>query len=81
MSFPSVIITIIYLIGLLTTSYYCTKLIKTFCYRVKFGVWPKNAQEYKYFLLLEENNNLKKRLEDLEKENSEIFNSIMNQIK
>jgi len=40
----------------------------------------RNEKETRYFLLLEENRNLKEKLSDLEQENSQILQSIIKQI-
>ena len=79
--FPSIISSIINSIGLLTLSFYLVKIL--FALKVRFVTkqWPKNSQEYKYFLLQEENTRLSKKIESLEQENNEMLASIINQLK
>lgn len=78
---PKTVITIINLIGVMTIAYFCSKLLLALAYRLKMKAWPKNPQEYKYFLLIEENKKLLKKIDSLEKENSEILNLIIKRLK
>lgn len=78
---PSISLTLVNIVGLLTLSFFIVKII--FALKVKFvtNQWPKNPQEYKYFLLEQENIRLSKKIELLEQENTEMLTSIINQLK
>jgi hypothetical protein len=80
-STPKAVLLWIAFIGLLTIAFYLTKLITAIKSKMTTGSWPKNPNEYKYFLLQQENIRLNKKIEALEQENAEILNSIINQIK
>ena len=68
-------------IGLLNVSYHIASFLKQTVYRIRCGSWQKNPQEYKLFLVQEENILLKKKNSELEQENAEILNSIIKNFK
>ena len=78
---PNYLISIINFVGILTIAYYLSHSIKQITYRIKYKSWPRNPQDYKFFLLEEENKKLSQKVADLEKENLAIFNSIIDNIK
>lgn len=78
---PSTIFNLFAFIGVLNVSYYAALFLKQTAYRVRYGHWQKNPQEYKLFLLQEENTLLKNKVSNLEQENAEILNSIINNFK
>lgn len=78
---PSLFFGMISFVGLLSLSYYLVLFFKLTAYRLLNNTWPKNPQEYKYFLLQEENKRLQKRIEQLEHENAQVFESIINNMK
>lgn len=69
------------LVGFLTLSYYTAKILLSIRHKLYYKEWPKNIEEYKYFLLLEENKKLQQKVTALEEENAEMLNSIINNLK
>lgn len=77
---PRVLYTFIVLGGCFVWSYWAYVAISNIIYKIKFKSWPKNPQEYKFFLLQEENKKLKEKIQLLEEENMRIFSSIINRL-
>jgi hypothetical protein len=78
---PKILVTILTFTGSLTISYFSAKLFLNLRYRIYHKRWPKNPEEFKYFLLLEENKKLQQKIKNLEEENAEMLNSIINNLK
>ena len=78
---PTTFLNLFAIIGILNVSYYTALFFKQVFYRIRFNEWQKNPQEYKLFLILEENSLLKTKISNLESENAEILNSIINNFK
>lgn len=78
---PTTLLNLFAFIGLLNVSYYIAVFFKNTAYRIRYGAWQKDPQEYKLFLVLEENSSLKNKISSLEQENAEILNSIINNFK
>jgi hypothetical protein len=78
---PNITISLINTVGLLTTAFYIAKVIFALKTKIITKKWPKNPQEFKYFLLEQENIRLSSKIEALEQENTEMLTSIINQLK
>jgi hypothetical protein len=78
---PTTLFNLFAFVGLLNISYYVALIFKNIAHRIRYGKWQKDPQEYKLFLVLEENVSLKKKISDLEQENTEILNSIIDNFK
>lgn len=78
---PKLIGAFVSVIGVLTIAFYATKIAYALKVKITTKQWPKNPQDFKYFLLKQENDRLLKKIETLEQENNEILNSIISQIK
>jgi hypothetical protein len=75
---PSIISDLLMLVGVLKTCQALTwsinNLLSLYYHRETY----KKPTELRYHLILQENKNLKQRIETLEKENTEVFSSIIN---
>lgn len=78
---PKILVSFINFIGVLTIAFYLAKVGSAFKVKLVTKQWPKNPQEYKYFLLEQENTRLSNKIESLEQENAEMLNSIIKQLK
>lgn len=78
---PKILVNFINFVGVLTIAYYLAKLISALKIKLVTKQWPKNPQEYKYFLLEQENIRLSNKIEMLEQENSEMLTSIISHLK
>jgi len=80
-STPKIFLLAFAFVGSLTLSYFLAKAFHIIYERIITGSWPKDPDQYRYFLLQQENIRLNKKIQALEEENAEILNSIINQIK
>ena len=78
---PKGLVIFLTLVGTLNLSYYAVRIVNILRYKLYHGHWPKNPEEFKYFLLLQENKKLQHKIELLENENAEMLNSIINNLK
>lgn len=75
---PSVITDLLIIVGVLKTCQALTWGINNLLSLYYHKETYKNPTELRYYLILQENKNLKQRIETLEKENTEVVTSIIN---
>lgn len=78
---PKLLVSFINFVGVLTIAFYLAKISIAFKTKLVTKQWPRNPQEYKYFLLQQENIRLSNKIDALEQENAEMLNSIIKQLK
>ena len=71
---------IFFYIGLMTIGILVKDMFLHIFYRIKFGTWKTTILEEKYLILREENKNLKKKLEEVEREKEEIIKKMIAKI-